>query len=669
LIEDLRTWWQLQTGEEDTPFDGDSTAFVASLIFHMCLLLTLGLIPWVLRDSQVSLMVDASSDILEEELQLQKDFAISNRPPENIGANSLSGFEMGMSMAAVVSDVSDIPSPIDLTPTMDGNIEINNEIQVATGLNFSKNLTVRGAAGAGVTGATGAIDRLTEEILRSLEERKTLVVWMFDQSGSLARQRSAINARFDRIYEELGVIEASGNPAFAKHEDKPLLTSIVAFGEKITLLTEKETDNLAEIKAAVDGIDQDESGIEKVFSAIYMAAERYKRYRIRSPATDLPERNVMLIAFTDERGDDHEGLETTIKICRQYGIPAYVVGVPAPFGREETMVKWVDPDPEFDQTPQWGRVNQGPESLLPERVNVRFCTTREGIDPIDSGFGPFALTRLCYETGGIYFAVHPNRNVHREVSEHEVDAFSSHLKYFFDPHIMRRYKPDYVPPDKYMRQASANKARASLLTAAKRSWMSAQVEPELRFVKRGGASFSQAVTRAQSRLKPMGPLLKELYGTLKKGEVDREEERTPRWQAGYDLAMGQVLAAIVRADIYDALLKELGQGKQFKDPRNNTWLLIPTSDTTLQGQRSEFAADSKEYLQRVIDEHPDTPWALLAKYELQRPYGWEWHEEYTDLTRRRGIGGGGGGGGGGGFGRGMGPAGRAGPAKRAVPRL
>ena len=36
-----------------------------------------------------------------------------------------------------------------------------------------------------------------------------------------------------------------------------------------------------------------------------------------------------------------------------------------------------------------------------------------------AGFGPFALTRLCYETGGIYFAVHPNRTLHGPVSKQE----------------------------------------------------------------------------------------------------------------------------------------------------------------------------------------------------------------------------------------------------------
>ncbi len=33
----------------------------------------------------------------------------------------------------------------------------------------------------------------------------------------------SIAQRFDRVYDELGVIEASGNPAFRRHDDKPLL--------------------------------------------------------------------------------------------------------------------------------------------------------------------------------------------------------------------------------------------------------------------------------------------------------------------------------------------------------------------------------------------------------------------------------------------------------------
>ena len=92
----------------------------------------------------------------------------------------------------------------------------------------------QGRGGRGHDGAEGAIDRITQEILLSLEQRPTLVVWLFDQSGSLQMQRASIDKRFDRIYEELGVVEASGNEAFKRHADKPLLTSVVAFGERVT---------------------------------------------------------------------------------------------------------------------------------------------------------------------------------------------------------------------------------------------------------------------------------------------------------------------------------------------------------------------------------------------------------------------------------------------------
>lgn len=48
------------------------------------------------------------------------------------------------------------------------------------------------------------------------------------------------------------------------------------------------------------------------------------------------------------------------------------------------------------------------------------------------------------------------------------------------------------------------------------------------------------------------------------------------------------------------------------------------------------------YLQRVVDDHPGTPWAMLAERELAVPLGWKWRESYTDLSPRRNGGGGGG---------------------------
>jgi len=650
LMTNLQQWWQAKTGEEETPFDGDSSAFFASLLFHMMLLIVLGLIPFVFDNPNVSLTIAAplTEEFEEPDLMVPKEFADSPIVAEDIGANSVGEVGMAMSLAQIVSDVSVVPSPTDLPVEPIAQVALNLEVSVATGLNFSKNLTVKGAAGEGVTGASGAIDRLTQEILRSLEERKTLVVWLFDQSPSLARERAAINERFDRIYEELGVIEASGNPAFAKHEDKPLLTSVMAFGQDIKLMTKQPTDSLPEIKAAVAAIPEDNSGIEKIFSAVYLAADRNKSFRIRDPVKNEPQRNVMLVAFTDERGDDLEGLDTTISICRRFAIPVYIVGVPAPFGQEETHVKWIDPDPSYDQTPQWGRVNQGPETLFPERIKLGFGETGDqGPDPMDSGFGPFALTRLCYETGGIYFSVHPSRNVHREVSRDETPALTAHLKYFFDPQIMRRYRPDYVPADEYLRRADSNRARATLLMAAKKSWVQTLDEPVLRFVRRSDSELVNRLNDAQKVAATAEPALVDLYNILKEGEADRARETTLRWQAGYDLAMGRVLASLVRIQAYNAVLAEAKRGMPFKGANNNTWILTPSDDIKGDGPLAAAAAKAREYLERVIQYHPGTPWELLAKHELQTPLNWTWAEEYTDLTPQRGGMGGHGGMGGG----------------------
>ncbi len=633
-IEGLRNWWQQQTGEEETPFDGDAPVWVISMVFHLVLMLLLAVVHFNIEGPNLGMNFVAPVDEPIEEFTIPDEFHFDERINEKIGAHSTQGIEMALALAPELSDISVVPTPVEIDDSNVADIEINQAFEVARGLQFS-NLPVKGHVGEGTTGAVGAIDRVTHEILLSLEERKTLVVWLFDQSGSLAEQRTAIHDRFDRIYEELGVIEAAGNPAFAKHDDKPLLTSVVAFGNTVTLRTKKPTDNIAEIKAAVAEIDQDESGVEKVFSAIYMAVNEYKDLRVVERKKPEPERNVMVVVFTDEVGDDQDGLDQTIKQCRRYEVPVYVVGVPAPFGRKSTLVKWVDPDPTYDQTPQWGQVDQGPESFLPERVKLHFAGEREDEDPIDSGFGPYSLTRLCYETGGIYFAVHPNRNVNRAVNRNETAAFSAHIKHFFDQEVMRKYRPDYVSKDEYWRRVQQNKARIALIKAAEMSSVTAMDNPRLRFEKRDEAAFANALTEAQKDAAKLEPKIAPLAQTLELGESEREKETSLRWQAGYDLALGRVLAVKVRAEGYNAMLAQAKRGMKFEDEKNNTWMLEPSDEVSTGSQMARSAEKAKMYLERVVDEHPGTPWALLAQRELEMPLGWKWTEEFTPAPEAR----------------------------------
>ena len=119
------------------------------------------------------------------------------------------------------------------------------------------------------------------------------------------------------------------------------------------------------------------------------------------------------------------------------------------------------------------------------------------------------------------------------------------------------------------------------------------------------------------------------------------QEDSLRWQAGYDLAIGQALAAKIRAETYNMMLAMVKTQGKFDPPKkeggrqNNTWMLQP-ADTVTTGSRSEKLAEkAKTYLARVVSDHPGTPWAMIAQRELEIPIGWKWRQSYTAPPRPR----------------------------------
>jgi hypothetical protein len=634
-VEPTRSRWYEARGPsapEESAWGGDTPSWLASLAFHLGVLALMAVIGVVARPAIETIAMTASTAVPEDLLTTSQDFRFSDDPAAAIGSAAPGEGDIALAAAPTLGLSATLPSQLEtmLDPSAAASerIAIQEEIRVATGPRFSENLAIKGSAGVGATGTGGVIDRITQEILLSLEERNTLVVWLFDQSGSLAPQRADILRKLDRIYEELGVVEASGNPAFKRAESKPLLTSVVAFGQSVTFLTPKPTDSLDEIKAALAGMKTDDSGVEKAFTAVRDAAERYRSLR-----TSEPRRNVMIVVFTDEAGDDEDELDRAVAICRRAEIPVFAVGVPAPFGRRDALVKYVDPDPKFDQTPQWVPVRQGPESYQSELVNL--ASTDD--EPMDSGFGPYSLTRLCYETGGIFFAIHPNRSENKNVSRRETAQFSAQLNHFFDPHVMQAYRPDYVSIKEYQRLLTENKARAALVQAAQMSWITPMERPDLVFPKTSDADLANRLTRAQRTAAVVGPKIATIYEILRQGEKDRARLTKRRWQAGYDLSMGRVLAVMVRADGYNAILAKAKQGMRFTDPKNDTWRLVPTDQVTVSSTLEKQAAAARQYLERVVAEHPQTPWALLAEKELKQPLGWKWEEMFTGVNAPRQV--------------------------------
>lgn len=638
-MSDVEQWGRDQIEGEGFFENSENVALVGSMLVHLIILLFLAMIPLAIEMDEEAVVIVSKPPVYEQEkLEFIDEISYSDMPQVDVGASSLADVEMAEASAQIFDEVSEIPKPLDLEPTELGEIMVNKMFEQAVAP-LDRLTEQKGKVGQGTEGALGAVDRITFEILKEMEQQPTLVVWLFDQSGSLQQQRRDIRTRFDRIYNELGIAQDSGAKAFqTKQKDdpdsKPLLTSIIGFGSQVQLYTETPTDNLDEIKNVVQDMQVDSSGQERVFAAINSAVDEYKSL-CRPRGSRGPQRKVMFVVVTDEKGDDENLLEPTIIACRKWGIPVYVIGVPAPFGRQHTLVKYIDPDPSFDQTPQFAQVDQGPETFLPERVFVGFTGNFEQEPKLDSGFGPFSLTRLCYETGGIYFTVHPNRNTNRRVNRRELDAFASDLEYFFDPVKMSAYRPDYISPDDYIEQVKASPLRQALIMAAQQSPAVGLARPRTRFVRREEAQLVADLTRAQQDAAKLEPRLMKMIQILQPGMTLRDQETSPRWKAGYDLAMGRVMAQRVRTYGYNAMLAQAKRGMPFQDKKNNTWVLYPSEEISV-GSRTQSEANlATELLKQVVDQHAGTPWALLASQELEVPLGWTWKEAFTEIDPPR----------------------------------
>ncbi|MDH3718410.1 MAG: VWA domain-containing protein, partial [Planctomycetota bacterium] len=221
------------------------------------------------------------------------------------------------------------------------------------------------------------------------------------------------------------------------------------------------------------------------------------------------------------------------------------------------------------------------------------------------------------------------------VGKAETAHLSAYIKHFFDPEKMRRYRPDYVTVKEYQRIVQNNKTKLALLTAARRSWAVPMDAPRLRFPKRSEADLANLLTEAQqSAAKLLAGTLLEMYSDLKEGERDRPSLVEPRWQAGYDLAMGRTLALKVRTTGYNQMLAAAKRGMKFKIERNDTWVLEPSEKILSGSAMQKEGQRAKDYLQRVVQDHPGTPWALLAARELEDPLGWEWTEAFSNIQAR-----------------------------------
>ncbi|MCY2986290.1 MAG: VWA domain-containing protein [Planctomycetota bacterium] len=449
-----------------------------------------------------------------------------------------------------------------------------------------------------------ALDRLTMEILRLLEDRELLLIWCFDQSESMKDDQREIRDRIERVYAELSVAGVTSNEALA--------TAVTSFGIGFQVHTPKPVTELAAIRKAIDAVPIDPSGEELMCRAVSQSLTTFQQAAVSQ------NRQLALVLVTDESGNRQEHaqyLEATVAQARAAHCRVYVLGREAVFGYPYAQVRWEDP-----QTHQihWLQVDRGPETALVEQLQTEGFEARTDAHP--SGFGPYEQSRLAWLTGGLFFML---PTVESSVVRGENRRY--------DLELLRRYQPDL-------------RARTEIQADVKRSQFRTMLmkiindldpyRPELADVMRMRTSlpadptkFLRSVEEARGKAEFYYAGLQRASEALDGLEAAREREPAVRWQANYDLMHAQVVAYAARAHLYRKALNEarrkFDQTPPYlpSDERLVGWRVHRAQGLPLDETASQLIDRSQGLYLVVIKNHPGTPWAARADWELKRDFG------------------------------------------------
>jgi hypothetical protein len=595
--------------------DQEVPAYLASLSVHAFILILLGLVSHhmaqaVQRElhSRIPDSALGASDSTYQDLD-QRAEARSVTPAAGSFAPTLA---TTISLAPNLANAMELVDPSKATGAASlelARLDVRRatEVVLPTATMMSQAVSIKGNGAEHVDGVEGAVDRIAVEILRRLEQGRTLVIWAFDASGSLLAERQRLGKHIETIYTHISQLDENHLSS-----GQGLLTLVVAFGQDRQVLTPKPTAELSEITEAIADVPTDETGVESTFATVAETIRHWGRYRDSTGLVYHP----MVIVVTDEVGDDENRLEEAIELAQRSKVPVYVLGSQSLFGRVEGYMDYVDP--KTKRVWHGLEVRQGPESAMLEQIRLPFWYSGPQYELLEAGFGPYSLSRLASATGGIYFVTRFNGR-----------------RMGFDPARMKEYQPDWVRRDQYEAAIARSPLRQAVINAAQLTQQKLPGMPSLVFPAVDSPEFKDVMAANQAKAERTVYTVDEALGPVTGAAKLRDRETSRRWQAHFDLIRGRLLAMKVRCYEYNWACARLKKDPpKFNNPRANAWRLAPDTAIQYSEKAVAAAAEADRLLHRVIDEHPATPWALLAQRELKDPLGFKWVETYLPPPSR-----------------------------------
>lgn len=150
----------------------------------------------------------------------------------------------------------------------------------------------------------------------------------------------------------------------------------------------------------------------------------------------------------------------------------------------------------------------------------------------------------------------------------------------------------------------------------KEKWESASAKPQ------GKAR----VLEEQRRLAQVAFDLEEKMRELDEAGENRKQETSPRWQAHYDYVRMAYLARLIFMLEYNYALGDIRSDRMPElTPGAPGWRLVPAKKLrTTEARVKNWSREMDQLLDKIAEDHPNTPWAQLAQRERLSPRGLTW---------------------------------------------
>ncbi len=170
------------------------------------------------------------------------------------------------------------------------------------------------------------------EIADLLKLKKTLVVWLIDQSPGSAAIRGSATQQIAAVGQE-----AIKRSKAADGNSNPLSVAIVGFGKEVTILTPEPTDDLSQAASLASGIAEEATDNPLTFTAVSKAAEQFLPFRANGF-------QMIFVIAANQNGRDFDKLDEVLPKFHKAVVSVFGIGSAVPLGREPQMP--ADKDPE-----------------------------------------------------------------------------------------------------------------------------------------------------------------------------------------------------------------------------------------------------------------------------------------------------------------------------------